>query len=321
MTQSPPAPADSVDDAPREGAGDRLARWLLRGTTVGLALSLLAHIIILIAAALIHVAGAGAGRGPEVGTGDFKMAVMTDAELSDLLAQDVSPASPALQQAELPAPSVDPTLSGPTAELPGIAADLGTVAEGLGGAGGDIAADGMGLGGAGAGGASFFGVEATGARIVYIVDISGSMLGEKLAATKIELIESISGLLEHMSFHVIFYSSDAYPIGGRSKWLDARDSGKSWAIRQIEDVSAQGGTVPWPAFAAAFAMRPRPDAIYFMTDGQFDSTVRDQIAYVNRGETRIPIHCISFVDPSAAELMRGIAEDSGGTYSHVDGPR
>lgn len=320
MTHTPPVPADAIDPSLQEGPGDRLARWLLRGSTIGLVLSLLVHVVVLTAAALVHFAGPP-GRGPEAGAGEFQMAVMTDAELAALMAQDVSAQSPALQQAELPEPSVDPTLDGTAAELPGVTDDLTLVAEGLGGAGGDIAAEGMGLGGAGGGGASFFGVEATGSRIVYIVDISGSMLGEKLSAMKIELIESLSGLLEHMSFHVIFYSSDAYPIGGRRKWLDARDSGKSWAIRQIEEVAAQGGTVPWPAFSAAFAMRPRPDAIYFMTDGQFDTALRDQIAYINRGETRIPIHCISFVDPGAAELMRDIAEDSGGTYSHVDGPR
>lgn len=320
MTQSPLPPADPVNAALQEGQGDRFARWLLRGSTIGLVISLLVHVVVLTIAALVHLAGPP-GRGLDRGDGEFQMAVMTDAELAELMAEEVSAESPPLDQAELPEPVIDPTLDGAAAELPGVTEDLSLAAETLGGAGGEIATDGSGLGGAGGGGASFFGVEATGSRIVYIVDISGSMLGEKLTATKIELIESISGLLEHMSFHVIFYSSDAYPIGGRRKWLDARDSGKSWAVRQIEDVSAQGGTVPWPAFAAAFAMRPRPDAIYFMTDGQFDPNIRDQIAYANRGETSIPIHCITFVDPSAAQLMRSIADDSGGTYSHVDGPR
>jgi hypothetical protein len=79
--------------------------------------------------------------------------------------------------------------------------------------------------------------------------------------------------------------------------------------------------MPWPAFEIVLGTKPAPDAIYFMTDGMFDPIVADQLAVRNNGARKIPIHCITFVDKAAEELMRKIAADSGGTYAHVSGPK
>jgi hypothetical protein len=77
--------------------------------------------------------------------------------------------------------------------------------------------------------------------------------------------------------------------------------------------------MPFPAFEVVFSLRPRPDAIYFMTDGQFEPSVAVELARLNV-EDRIPIHCICFVSKEAEALMKKIAEDSGGTYTYVAGP-
>jgi hypothetical protein len=208
-------------------------------------------------------------------------------------------------------------------DAPASGEGLGQIAEGLGGAGGGDIGDGEGLGAGGAGGgaANFFGVEARGSRFAYVVDISGSMQGEKLAALKIELNSSVNALLEHMSYFVVPFSNGAQPLGERRKWTGASGEGKRWAGERVNELQAEGGTQPWPALEIVLTMKPAPDAVYFMTDGHFDAEVADMIAVRNRGARKIPIHCIAFGDESAEELLRKIAGQSGGTYAHVKGTR
>jgi hypothetical protein len=150
-------------------------------------------------------------------------------------------------------------------------------------------------------------------------DEQGNANGKRLRTLKRELTQSIQGLLEHTTFYVIFFQSVALPINDTNKWIVGSDVGKAWAVQRVQGVAAFGGTEPWPAFERAFQMRPAPEAIYFMTDGNFDPSVATRIQAQNTGARKIPIHCITLVDRSGEEVMRKIAADSGGTYVHVEG--
>ena len=55
-----------------------------------------------------------------------------------------------------------------------------------------------------------------------------------------------------------------------------------------------------------------------MTDGLFGPAVAGVIPALNSARRVVPIHSISFVDRSAEPWLRKIAEDSKGTYRHVD---
>jgi len=116
----------------------------------------------------------------------------------------------------------------------------------------------------------------------------------------------------------VSFASGAQPLGGRSAWREATTGGKVWARKHINAINAGGGTQPLPAFQEVFNVRPRPDAIYFMTDGEFNAEVASEIIRLN-SRRRIPIHCITFVNRDAEELMRRIASHSRGTYTHVEG--
>jgi hypothetical protein len=64
----------------------------------------------------------------------------------------------------------------------------------------------------------------------------------------------------------------------------------------IGSIHGQGGTAPAPAFDLAMRLlQPPPDAIFFMTDGQFGPQVVDQVALLNQRVPRIAIHTILFV--------------------------
>jgi uncharacterized membrane protein YgcG len=298
--------------------------FTVSGSMMAVAASIMINVSLALIAAAVGVAVAAVGGHRDGPRGDYELNIAADVPLSGLLDAPLDALSPVVADTELPDVTTSGILDGAGGDdRPASGAGLGSIGEGLGGAGGGDIGDGMGLGGGGGGGgaASFFGVEAQGSRFVYIVDVSGSMRGEKIAALKTELSESIKAMMEHMSFLVITFSSESQPLGDKRRWTDATDTGKRWAMEKIVALEAWGNTVPWPAFEIALAMKPAPDAIYFMTDGIFDPIVADQLAVRNTGSKKVPIHCISFVDRSAEELMRRIAADSGGTYAHVPGPR
>lgn len=300
-------------------------QWAIRlappAILTGLLISLAIHVVGLVIAALVAIGGAQAGGAGEAPGAPVEFAVVTEAELADLPRGGLVVEAPTVPDIPMPgAPQIDLTEHGlgdgtvGFLEGPG---DTGTVA-----GGGDIGGGSeLGLGGTGGGAASFFGVEARGNRFGYVVDISGSMgIAGKLDALKKELTLSIDALMESAFFQIVAFNSGAAPLGGKQEWTQSSDSGKAWARRTIAKLEAGGGTVPMPAFRAIFAMKPKPDAIYFMTDGEFDDEVADELRFLN-ADFHIPIHCITFVSRDAEELMRRIAKESGGTYTHVEGPR
>ncbi|MAR11122.1 MAG: hypothetical protein CL681_14340 [Blastopirellula sp.] len=187
----------------------------------------------------------------------------------------------------------------------------------IGGEGMEIGSLGGGGGGGGGSGASFMGLSATGSRFCIIADRSGSMAGPKLDYVKTEILETLTTMGRRGRFQLIFFNDRALPYpeeGWRNPTKD-RTAVEDW----LKTVSSGGGTSPVPAFRQAFLLSPRPDAIFFMTDGLFPAQAVGQIANLNQSGTRVTIHTISFMDRSSEQLMKQIATDSGGKYRHVSG--
>jgi hypothetical protein len=285
---------------------------------VAFAFSLVLHLLLLVVALTLVLQRPAGGQ---AGSGEIQLAVMTETEL-DALQQDLpredadslpdAAAPEAIDLADIPDP--DAVTSG----------EAETAPTAISGVGESLSSDsgGLDLGALGGGGASFFGVEAVGSRFAYVVDVSGSMTGSRLALLQEQLIGSIEGLLDHASFCIVLYSSDARVVGGRTAWMPATPENKRIASLEIRGLSAGGGTVPLPAFEEVFSLSPRPDAIYFMTDGEFqeETTVIGRIGQMNgSGRTRAPIHCIAFDSQVSERVMQRIAQLSGGSYTYVPG--
>ncbi len=309
-----------TDDALPEGSRwRRLLTWTRQTTAFAIAVSLFVHVALILTAAVVIIRGQPGGA--DDGAGEVPLAVIAESELTELLEIGLSDAVPTtsdLGAEEIFVEEFDEAV--PETDLSMLEmTDLGEV----GGAGEVSGEEGAGavFGGA-SGAASFFGVEARGSRFAYIIDVSGSMEGERLSMLKRELNGSVVALLEHTHFSVVLYNSDAYPLTG-DVWRPATEQFKRIARRDISAIRARGGTNPLPAFELAFAMKPRPDAIYFMTDGVFsegsgDAIVRRIMRLNNQGRSRTPIHCITFIEKNSEEIMTRLAQVSGGTYAHVD---
>ena len=298
---------------------------LLSGLAIGIYISALVHFSGLLMSRHIWF-GLGAGSGGSARELPVGLAVVTDQELSQLQGAEVQINTPSVgipPLSDLGGQALD--LSAPSAlgETPGEGqGDLGAVLSNASDIGGGVGS-GLGTGaGAGGGGASFFGVEAAGSRFAFIVDVSGSMsVGGKIERLRAELSRSVDGLLQNSHFVILpFSSGPSQPLGGKSGWTEANDRAKRGVIRAIETLAADGGTEPSPAFQVVFTLRPRPDAIYFMTDGEFNPQVALEVAAMN-SQLKVPIHCLCFVTDDSAETMRKIARESGGSYTFVPGPR
>lgn len=295
-----------------------------RAMLVGLSGSLSLHLLLMIIAALMLV-GRGGNSGSELGEpGEVQLAITTQSELAALeqLAADLpSIPVPALDQPEVP--ELETLELSELSEASSSSSLADRALESL-GAGDLTGSSELSTGGGGEGSVSFFGAEAFGRRIAFVMDMSGSMgSGGKIEVAQRELGRSLEELRAPMEFFVAMFNNSGFALEGFEKWTEAsqsrtREARRMFAHRASTELG--GTTYPVPAFELVFALRPLPDAIFFMTDGDFsdDDATTERILALNQPH-KIPVHCVTFIDRSAEPRMRRIAEASGGTYTHIDG--
>jgi Mg-chelatase subunit ChlD len=249
-----------------------------------------------------------------VGRGEAVPAI-DDSPLEDTVQLEVADDAAAMGPVEL---FEDVAL--PAAEVPGIDVLAATATEVSG-------LDGLALGGKGEGEGStsraateFFGIGGYGQSFVYVVDCSGSMTERgKFERARYELMQSIEQLYSNQRFFIIFFNDGAYPMDA-DEMVFATEEQVERTAEWVAYVEAGGGTNPLPALL--FAISLHPDAVYFLSDGQFETGAIRQLRWRNRPNRRlhirqVPIHTIAFMDRATEYLMRTIAHDSGGEYRFV----
>lgn len=169
--------------------------------------------------------------------------------------------------------------------------------------------------GSGSDGAQFFGVRSAGKKFIYVVDRSGSMSGEPLERAKAELARSIGELNAGQLMYVIFF--DDQPLcqfdesGPPSQLSRAVPNERRKLLAWVDQVGEGGGTNP--RLAMQWALHLKPDAIYLLSDGQFDATIVTELTAQN-STARIPIHTIAFINRVGESLLKDLASQNQGTY-------
>jgi hypothetical protein len=188
--------------------------------------------------------------------------------------------------------------------------------------------------------ATFMGTRASGRRFCIIADTSGSMsLNNRMGRLKDELKRTLGDLADDQECHVIVFHSVAEPMPVKG-WLRGGKEVER-LLPWIDGQTPRGGTEPMPAFTLAFGLEPRPDAIFFMTDGLIPANVPQGVARLNgTGPARVPINTILFGGDEVAlvpgrtvskkvqammekarrqaeALLEQIAKDSGGSHRFV----
>ena len=159
--------------------------------------------------------------------------------------------------------------------------------------------------------AEFFGISAEGNQFAYVVDVSGSMAGGKFEKAQQELLESIDGLEDHQKFFIVFFNTASHPQP-KDGLIRATDENKylvkKWVMQQVPS----GGTDPLESIERA--MKKRPEAIFILSDGNFDFSVVTAVETLNT-QFDVPIHTVAFVVD--AHTLKQIAEENQGTYRHM----
>ncbi len=183
-------------------------------------------------------------------------------------------------------------------------------------------------------GAQFFGIKGVGSRFVFIIDCSGSMDEYRRWKRAVrELKRSINNLVEPQQFLVLLYNSQCYTMNDRPPGLvPASAENQRNAIRWLARQEPLGSTYVAQALENAFELKP--DAIFLLSDGEFDDlqmvwTVLAHYNGVQNGGVRhrenyeaikdvIPVHTISLGGKGGAWTMQEIAEKNEGTFTIID---
>jgi len=170
-----------------------------------------------------------------------------------------------------------------------------------------------------------FGLEAQGAKFVYVFDRSGSMgelRGKPLREAKKELLASLNDLDQRQQFYIVFYNEqprlfDAGTSKGRLVW--GTDDNKKQAAQFIDSIRADGGTDHMSALMVA--LRMRPDVIFLLTDGeQQDDPSADDLKRVERiNDGSAQINVIQFApSPRPSSSLVQLAKQNRGQHIFVD---
>jgi hypothetical protein len=164
-------------------------------------------------------------------------------------------------------------------------------------------------------GGAFFGLQATGKSVVYIVDCSGSMVGEPFQRARFELLRSVR-TLKDAKFFVILFSDTHYPM----YYQDVENQLAEPTPEELQRLSAwldmfpvNGGTNP--ASALTFALNLTPETIFLLSDGEIDSKILSLLRQQNSQQTQI--HTVGFLDRSGEALLKQIAADHRGEYRFI----
>jgi hypothetical protein len=292
------------------------SRWLQDCNSM--LISALCNLLLMVALGLMSMAASDEWGGVKlfVNVGEGDSTLIDDSPLEETVEMKVS-AEPA---AALGPTSLFEDIAVPTADVAALDAlsENAAKASGFEGLAMGGKAEGEGTGGSAA--AEFFGIGGYGQTFVYVVDASDSMNENgKFDRARYELLHSIEQLASDQKFFVIFYNDGAYPMDAEEPVLATEDA-LSKVADWVNHVEANNGTNPLPALLHALSMRP--DAIYFLSDGQFDPVTIQILRARNKpskriGHRQIPIHTVAFVDYLTIGIMRTIARDSGGEHRFV----
>jgi hypothetical protein len=148
--------------------------------------------------------------------------------------------------------------------------------------------------------ATFMGTRAWGRRFCIIADCSGSMgRHNRMGRLKNELKKTLADLEDDQEVHVIFFHTVAEPMPVKGWLRGGKDVER--ILPWINKQRPRGGTEPMPAFTLAFALEPRADAIFFMTDGLIPNNVPEEVGKLN-SKAKVPISTILFGGEEVEEI-------------------
>jgi predicted nucleic acid-binding Zn-ribbon protein len=123
----------------------------------------------------------------------------------------------------------------------------------------------------------FAGIQLTGRRVVFLVDMSGSMeyvdektvAPEKWSGVRETLAKIMRSLPELEKYQIVLFSDTVrFLFDGEEGWLDFDRNSAGRVTEALQKIKPKGGTNMYGAFDAAFRFRSQGlDTIYLLSDG------------------------------------------------------
>lgn len=215
-----------------------------------------------------------------------------------------------------------------------MAAKLDVIGAGTGG--GPGASSGMGKVG---GTMKFMGMQAVASSVVFVVDVSSSMIsGEKSLRTynalEGEVVRVIKDLDERCTFGLVVFSQDARSYRDRliRASREEKEKGINWlrklnpdeafdARADASDKAFHHGTRADRGLAEAFEMRP--DVIFFVSDGEpSGATTEEILTQVLQKQKAMNkpaiINTFAYLADGGQRFMRELAEKNGGKFREIN---
>lgn len=180
-------------------------------------------------------------------------------------------------------------------------------------------------GGGGGSGKGLFGIPGGNVKkVVYVCDISGSMMGLRRTLLDIELKRAVDSLNVTQAFNIILFRDagdergEPYVAMSSTSLMLATAKNKGYAADFIGRYDLRGMSDPIPAFKAAFPMKP--ELIFLLTDGELlePEKVIQTLAELNVSK-KVKINTILLLstDADQASRERSIAEEGEQTMKQI----
>ncbi|KAG2554875.1 E3 ubiquitin-protein ligase WAV3-like [Panicum virgatum] len=172
--------------------------------------------------------------------------------------------------------------------------------------------------------------------LVTVLDVSGSMSGEKLALLKQAMGFVIDNLGPHDRLSVVSFSNGAHRV---TRLLRMSDAGKGLAMSAVASLAARGGTNIAEGLRKAGKVlddrrhRNPVSSVILLSDGQdnytmtrrgqgsipnYEDLVPPSFMRAGTGDGSAPIHTFGFGNDHDAAAMHVVAEATGGTFSFIE---
>ena len=221
---------------------------------------------------------------------------------------------------------------------------------------------GLGMGGFGDGGGGgsetvFFNQKASAERVVFVVDYSASMNGQRIKLLKSELSQTMKLLGDGVDYQLIFFAGPAWVAGDKVKmagqksaevegdrghkydweckggahnwdtkgsrqqpdWITKSKSTLKKSLDSIQETPLVWGTDWEGPLEMALSMEPEPQIVFFMTDGASGPNSMDIAEDIGRKakSKKIVVNTIALMQPKAADPMRELAKRTKGKFTIV----
>lgn len=152
------------------------------------------------------------------------------------------------------------------------------------------------------------------ASVVYVIDCSSSMSGERFRKVARGVIDAVSQMTDRQQFAVLLFNTVAMQIDGGGL-IPATAANRQVLATQLSQVLPVGGTNPTDALLIALQMKP--ETIVMFSDGEFDESIVRRVTSLNRSSAkRIQINCVGI--QSTVSVLRELASNNGpGNYIEV----